>query len=222
MKRPIVLLVLVLIASLPAIAKPKVKKYNNSPRDVFEAALRTARERHVVTFVDEKNLMFTFETGMSMVSYGFIANASVEADGTDKCKLIINVQDKSTAKGPQFSWGAGGRMADKFFEQVTQELARDSQQKVSAKPEEPPVTIPSSATSTAAATDTGTVDVTSDPAGADVSVGGAFVGDTPASLKLAAGKHSLTITENGFATWTRTISVLAGSDEKLHADLEKK
>ena len=30
-----------------------------------KAALRTARERHVITYVDEKTLMFTFQTGRS-------------------------------------------------------------------------------------------------------------------------------------------------------------
>jgi hypothetical protein len=102
-----------LLLSVFAQAEPKKKTYNNSADQVFNAALRTARERHVVTFVDEKTMMFTFETGRSLTSEGFVANASVEPEADNKATLIINVQTK---KG--FSWGAGDRMADKFYQQV--------------------------------------------------------------------------------------------------------
>ncbi len=104
-------------------AKPKKKTYNNSSDQLFAAALRTARERHVVTYVSEKELMFTFETGRSFTSEGFVANASIEPEGENKATLIINVQSK---KG--VSWGAGDRMADKFYEQVTEELSGETKQ----------------------------------------------------------------------------------------------
>jgi hypothetical protein len=62
--------VLIIAALLPvcAQAKPKKKTYNNSSEQLFTAALRTARERHVVTYINEKMLMFTFETGRSFAS----------------------------------------------------------------------------------------------------------------------------------------------------------
>jgi len=120
-------------------AKPKEKVFNNTAQDVFQAALRTARERHVVTYVDEKNLMLTFETDTSAFSYGFNANASVEQEADGKSKLILNVQKKNTGQNAGTSWGAGDRMADKFFQQVEEELARQPQQKAAAKPEAPRV-----------------------------------------------------------------------------------
>jgi hypothetical protein len=45
------------------------------------------------------------------------------------------VQKKNVGKNSSFSFGAGDRMADKFFEQVEQELAQKSPQAVSTKPE---------------------------------------------------------------------------------------
>jgi len=93
--------------AVPANAKPKVKIYKNGPQEVFQAALRTARERHVVTYVDEKNLMFTFQTGTSMLSYGFIANASVEQEPDGTSKVIINVQHKNDGKNASYSFNAG-------------------------------------------------------------------------------------------------------------------
>src|SRR5436309_12468927 len=111
---------LALLLPLSAFAKPKKKTYNNKPDELFAAALRTARERHVVTYVNEKMLMMTFETGKSFTSQGFVANASVEPEGENKATLIINVQNKQG-----LSWGAGDRMSDKFFDQVNDTLAGD-------------------------------------------------------------------------------------------------
>ncbi len=143
MLRRVLSICITMIVVFPAIllAKPKTKVYNNTPNQVFDAALRTARERHVVTFTDEKNLMFTFQTGNSAFSYGFIANASVEPDG-DKTKLIINVQHKNNRKNASFSFNAGDRMADKFFEQVGEELSWVSTQPTAVKAENPHVAVP--------------------------------------------------------------------------------
>jgi hypothetical protein len=57
--------------------------------------------------------------------------------------------------------------------------------------------------------------------GADVSVDGAFVGSSPAVLKLTAGKHTLGVVQTGFSAWTKDLSVMAGSSAKLNATLIK-
>ena len=211
---------IVFCASLAA--KPKEKVYNNTPQEVFQAALRTARERHVVTYVDEKNLMLTFETGTSALSYGFNANASVEQTSDGKSKLIINTQKKNTGQSASISWGAGDRMVDKFFQQVEEELARQSQQKVSEKPAAAHVEPPPDAKPTTAPNDAlGVVAVSAEPEGADISVDGAFVGNAPATLKLTAGKHVITVNQQGFKEWAREVMVLPGSLVNLKAGLVK-
>src|SRR5262249_18424655 len=159
----------------------------------FQAALRTARERHVVTYVDTKTLMMTFETGRSFTSEGFVANASVEPEGENKATLIINVQNK---KG--MSWGAGDRMADKFFSQVSDELAGDVKQASAIKPQEaaivvpdpkavpvePSMTKPAAEAGAAHADDKGKIRLTSTPDAAEVYVDDAYIGNTPATLQL--------------------------------------
>jgi hypothetical protein len=72
-KKTCATLALIVLFTVSAYAKLKKKTYNNSADQVFQAALRTARERHVVTYVDEKTLMVTFETGRSFTSEGFVA-----------------------------------------------------------------------------------------------------------------------------------------------------
>lgn len=68
---------------------------------------------------------------------------------------------------------------------------------------------------------TATVSVKSIPDGADVSVDGNFMGNTPASLKLGAGKHTVKVSLAGYKDWSREITVGAGSEVSLNAGLEK-
>ncbi|HEV2964279.1 MAG TPA: PEGA domain-containing protein [Candidatus Angelobacter sp.] len=219
-KRVVVVLV-ALALCLPALAKPKKKIYDNSATDVFDAALRTARERHVVTYINEKMLMLTFETGQSLLSEGFVANASVEALAENRCTLIINVQNK---KG--LSLGAGDRMADKFFSQVNDELAGESKQKSAIKAEQasirvpPPKTVPSELTMTAPADLQGIVRLVASPQDAEVSVDDNFVGNAPVDLKLTPGKHTIKVSAAGYRSWSRELSVLTESEVHLNATLE--
>lgn len=74
---------------------------------------------------------------------------------------------------------------------------------------------------TPAAVAAGGINVASNPAGGDVLVDGDFVGNCPASLKLAPGKHTVTVKYSGYKDWSREITVQSGSDVQLTATLEK-
>ncbi len=67
----------------------------------------------------------------------------------------------------------------------------------------------------------GTVIVTSAPGGADVYADDAFVGNTPATLKLSPGKHSIRVAMEGYNGWNRELTVQSGSEVNLKAALEK-
>ncbi len=69
---------------------------------------------------------------------------------------------------------------------------------------------------------TGTVAVQATPEHADILVDGNFVGNSPATLKLAPGKHSLKIAAPGYGEWQRDVFVLGGSESHLSATLQKK
>jgi hypothetical protein len=67
----------------------------------------------------------------------------------------------------------------------------------------------------------GAVVVNSTPDGAEVYADGAFIGNSPATLKLSPGQHTIRVTQSGYKDWSREISVQAGSDAHLTATLEK-
>jgi PEGA domain len=62
------------------------------------------------------------------------------------------------------------------------------------------------------------VAIASAPAGAEIEVDGEFVGDTPSSLELTHGTHTISIMKSGYKTWEKKIT-LAPGDIKLNADL---
>ncbi len=166
--------------------------------------------------------MFTFETGASALSLGFIANATVESAAENKAQLAVNVQHKSTGGSTGFSFNAGDRMADKFFEQVDEELADKTTQPTARKSEASHVDAPAGTPASPSTPEQqGVVHVSSNPEGGDVLLDGAFVGNAPAVLKLSSGKHTLAVQESGYAPWSRGLSAMAGSDVHLNAVLSK-
>jgi PEGA domain len=63
--------------------------------------------------------------------------------------------------------------------------------------------------------------VKSTPDGADITVDGNFVGNTPSNLKLPPGNHKIAVQKSGFKPWERTMTVMAGGSVTLDATLDK-
>lgn len=91
-----------------------------------------------------------------------------------------------------------------------------------APPVSPAPVAPTTPAPTGATQNTGAVSVKSTPDGADVFADGYFMGNTPSSLQLTPGKHSINVTKAGYKDWTREITVTAGSSVALNASLEKR
>ena len=77
------------------------------------------------------------------------------------------------------------------------------------------------AENTSSAPSKGTINVSSNPTGGDVFVDGDFVGNSPAVLKLAPGKHTVAVKLSGYVEWSKEITVQSGSEVQLTANLEK-
>jgi hypothetical protein len=68
-------------------------------------------------------------------------------------------------------------------------------------------------------TDEATAEISSDPLGADIEIDGNFVGNTPSSMGIVAGEHTLRISKNGYKKWERTLISSTGKI-KIAAVLE--
>lgn len=69
--------------------------------------------------------------------------------------------------------------------------------------------------------DAGSVAVNTTPEGAEVSVDGSFYGNSPVTLKLKPGKHTVKVQMSGYKEWSREVSTDAGTEARLNATLEK-
>ncbi len=61
----------------------------------------------------------------------------------------------------------------------------------------------------------------STPQGADITVDGSFVGNTPSDVQVTEGEHTISVKKAGFKDWERKLKVSGGSSVHLNADLEK-
>jgi len=61
--------------------------------------------------------------------------------------------------------------------------------------------------------------VESSVAGADIEVDGAFVGNTPSTVSVTPGQHTISVKKKGYQVWTRAMNV-SGNGVRLNADLE--
>lgn len=66
-----------------------------------------------------------------------------------------------------------------------------------------------------------TVEINSTPAGAEITVDEKFMGNTPSSVRLAAGDHKVRLEKSGFKTWERTLTVSSGTTATVAPTLEK-
>lgn len=63
------------------------------------------------------------------------------------------------------------------------------------------------------------ISVTSNPPGADIVLDGSFVGNTPSTIGVSVGDHTIDLRKSGYATWERKIRITSGKVD-VSADLE--
>jgi hypothetical protein len=61
----------------------------------------------------------------------------------------------------------------------------------------------------------------STPAGAEITLDGRYVGNTPSTIGLSTGSHVVVLFMPGFVQWKRDLSVGAGSEVNVSANLQK-
>ena len=61
--------------------------------------------------------------------------------------------------------------------------------------------------------------VVSNPPGADIEVDGAFVGNTPSTIDIPVGEHTVAVSKNGYKNWERKLKT-TGGNVNLNVELE--
>jgi hypothetical protein len=64
------------------------------------------------------------------------------------------------------------------------------------------------------------VAVASNPSGADIEVDGNFVGNTPSTVDLPSGDHTVTVSKNGYKSWERKLKT-NGGNVNLNVELDQ-
>jgi len=62
---------------------------------------------------------------------------------------------------------------------------------------------------------------TSNPTGAEITVDGNYAGSTPSLIKVRPGAHSIKVSKSGYAPWVRSITTEPGESRNIAADLDK-
>ena len=78
-----------------------------------------------------------------------------------------------------------------------------------------------SADQTANAADSSSVSIKSAPDGAEITIDGKFAGSTPSTVQLKAGEHIISVGKAGYKSRQRTMTIEAGGNLTLNAELEK-
>ena len=65
------------------------------------------------------------------------------------------------------------------------------------------------------------VQVSSEPSGAEIYLDGSFVGSTPSKLNITSGEHTIKIIRAGFKDWERKVAIEADSSPSFNAIMEK-
>lgn len=64
-----------------------------------------------------------------------------------------------------------------------------------------------------------TLEISSTPAGADIEVDGNFAGNTPSSVGVMPGEHTIKVTKRGYTPWERKVKTTTGT-VKISPELE--
>ena len=68
----------------------------------------------------------------------------------------------------------------------------------------------------------GTLEVSSEPSGAEVYINGNYTGETPITVELEAGNYTVEISKEGYEEYTTNVEVNAGDTTKITAQLREK
>lgn len=118
-------LFVMLFSALPTYAQKESSKerlFSASREQLYAAAVNVAKNHYTLVAAIKDEGVVTYQTGYSLTSNGFQVTVTFEDQSDGKTLMRI----RPAKKQQLFAWGAGDRIAKKFFGQVSEELAHAS------------------------------------------------------------------------------------------------
>lgn len=127
--------------------------------------------------------------------------------------LFMHGKDITIPKGTEITAYVSGDIPLDPAKFQNQETAKPISEGISGQPANgaDPVSIPALSS----------IEIKSNPDGADITVDDKYMGSTPSTLKLAAGDHKIKLEKAGFKPWEKTLTVGQGSSATVNPTLEK-
>ena len=205
MKRIVVWILLVSFLSVPAFASTHKDTYNIPCGELWRAVKDTLKNsgKYGIIGIDNEEMTASYNMGGNLMAKRTNSAMLNSKDNGASCELQVQ-----TAYS-----GLGNNDAGDFKKRVDDSLAKLK----NAPPENPPTTAAAGAPAPPAQA---SLTVESTPAGADIEIDGAFVGNTPSTVSVAPGSRQITVKKKGFTDWTKTLNVTGGAIH-LNAELEQ-
>jgi hypothetical protein len=197
--------ILMLALAIPAVASTHKDMYNVSCTELWRALKDTLRNsgKYGIIAIDNEEMTASYNMGGNLMAKRTNSAVLNSKDNGASCELQIQ-----TAYS-----GLGNNDAGDLKKRVDESLA-----KLKSVPL-PSASTPSAQAKPADAPVQASLAIDSTPSGADIEIDGAFVGNTPSTISVAPGSHSISVKKKGFTNWTKTLNVTGGSVH-LNAELE--
>jgi hypothetical protein len=204
MKR-IVLVILLLTIAAPGFASTHKDLFNVPCNELWRALKDTLRNsgKYGIIAIDNAEMTASYNMGGNLTGKRINSAVLNSKDNGASCELQIQ-----TAYSGLVNNDAGD----------LKKRVNESLEKLKGAPLDTPaaavdnVKVPATAVQASLAID-------STPAGADIEIDGAFVGDTPSAVSVAPGSHRVVVKKKGFVDWSKTLNVTGGTIH-LSAELE--
>jgi hypothetical protein len=198
--RRILVSTLLLCLALPAVASTHKDTFSLSCNELWRAVKDTLKNsgKYGIIAIDNSEMTASYNMGGNLMAKRTNSAMLNSKDNGAGCELQVQ-----TAYS-----GLGNNDAGDFKKRVEESLA-----KLKGQPEPAVPPAPNAAPAQAS------LSVDSTPSGADIEIDGGFVGNTPSTLSLAPGSHTVNVKKKGFVPWTRTLNVTGGSVH-LNAELD--
>ena len=190
---------------------PLSKDYDAPIEKVYASVVQVASaDYNMIAAINEGHAVSFFTGGQASL----VLNAICREDGANRTAVSISV---SQAVGnPQIFFVAKAKDKEvvRFWTELDKAIQINQAIKTDSGKHQP--------SENSAKDELAQLTVKSTPDGADIIMDGKFAGSTPSTFQIKSGDHSVRVELNGFVPWEKSLTITAGGQITLNANLQRK